>query len=76
MVRFVIAIGILAFLGFMLWVILPAFEGVTDIINATANVTALELAQWNFMPLIIAIIIVVCVIWHYFGRSGTGGDEQ
>jgi len=69
--NFVMAIGALAFLGFLLWAILPAYTSILNVVNSTAvNATALELAEWNLIPLVIPAIIIVALIWYYFRERG------
>jgi len=79
-VRVVMIIGVLAFMGFFVWAILPGYNSLLDIMNSTAltnltGMTPLEFAEWRLMPIVIPIIIIVAVIWHYLHRHGEGGEE-
>ena len=74
MVRFVMMVGVFFLVGFIVWMLLPAWDGFTNIINVTGDASDLELGLWNMMAVIVAVVIIACVIWRFFGRK-SGGDE-
>jgi len=76
MVRFVKIIGILFLVGFFLWALLPGYNDIVGMANTSANMTALELAEWNLLlPVLIPAVIIIAIIWHYFSRRNDGGEE-
>lgn len=73
MVRFVMMIGTFIFVGWIIWALLPGWDGLAEMINATVvDASELEIGIWSMMLVILGVVIVGCLIWQFFGQRNRG----